>query len=105
MSGVLRSAAVTVGYKSRIFTSGSACLIGFCGVLVHWFLLTAFARLGWLATLPQTPANFERVCVRPPIEKTFTPDRADTTLHELLAKRYARFRALYQATMPLMVAS
>jgi hypothetical protein len=58
----------------------------------------------WLATLPQTPANFERVCVRPPIEKTFTPDRADTTLHDLLAKRYARFRALYQATKPLMVA-
>ena len=63
------------------------------------------ARLGWLATLPQTAANFERVCVRPPIEKTFTPDRADTTLHELLAKRHARFRALYQATKPLMVAS
>ncbi|MFZ9990054.1 MAG: xylulokinase, partial [Burkholderiaceae bacterium] len=63
------------------------------------------ARLGWLATLPQTAANFERVCVRPPIEKTFTPDRGDTTLHELLAKRHARFRALYQATKPLMVAS
>ena len=63
------------------------------------------ARLGWLATLPQTAANFERVCVRPPIEKTFTPDRGDITLHELLAKRHARFRALYQATKPLMVAS
>ena len=60
------------------------------------------ARLGWLATGPQTPERFKAICVRPPIEKTFRPTPGNTQAHALLLKRHQRFQALYRATAPLM---
>lgn len=48
------------------------------------------ARLGWLAT----GASVAQVCTQPQIDKTYTPDAAE---QRMLAPRYARFKALYQA--------
>jgi xylulokinase len=48
------------------------------------------ARLGWLAT--GTPV--EQVCIKPQVDKTYMPDAAE---QRLLAPRYERFKALYQA--------
>jgi len=60
------------------------------------------ARLGWLATGPQTTAHFEAVCIRPPIEKTFSPSTHNVAWRAVLARRHGRFQALYQATHRLM---
>jgi xylulokinase len=57
------------------------------------------ARLGWLATLPQTDESIAHVCIPPKVEMTFTPASVD---HSILNERYQRFRALYQATKHLM---
>ena len=57
------------------------------------------ARLGWLATLPQTDESIAHVCIPPKVEMTFTPASVD---HSILNERYQGFRALYQATKHLM---
>ncbi len=46
------------------------------------------ARLAWLAT----GASIAQICTAPDIAQTFKPDTAE---REILAPRYARFRALY----------
>jgi xylulokinase len=48
------------------------------------------ARLGWLAT----GASVAQVCTQPQVDKTYTPNAAE---QRMLAPRYARFKALYQA--------
>ncbi len=48
------------------------------------------ARLAWLAT----GAPEQQVCIKPQIDKTYSPDAAE---QRLLAPRYARFKAQYQA--------
>jgi xylulokinase len=48
------------------------------------------ARLGWLAT----GASMADVCMAPAISKTYRPDEHE---NQILAPRYARFRAIYPA--------
>jgi xylulokinase len=48
------------------------------------------ARLGWLAT----GASVGEVCIKPHVEKTYMPGAAE---QRILAPRYQRFKALYQA--------
>ena len=52
------------------------------------------ARLGWLAT----GASVAQVCTKPTISATYQPDPAE---QQMLAPRYVRFRALYQALKTL----
>ena len=52
------------------------------------------ARLGWLAT----GASVAQVCIKPQVDTTYTPNVVE---QRLLAPRYERFKALYQALKTL----
>jgi xylulokinase len=62
----------------EIVTHGSSAVGGALGA----------ARLGWLAT----GALASEVCLRPPVEASFSPDPQE---QDMLFSRYERFRALY----------
>lgn len=64
----------------EVVTHGSSAVGGALGA----------ARLAWMAT----GAAQHTVCLRPPVEATYPPDLLE---QEMLAGRYAQFRALYPA--------